>query len=113
MNNLIKLNKLNISSKISLGYPGLLLSRFFKARTKKEFDICIVSHYIDYQYFQKEYSWKYYIINMGNNSIEDIANSINKCNFIFSSSLHGIIFSHSLGVYFCSNILFTSYIIIS
>ena len=35
---------------------------------------------------------------MGTNDIENIANSINKCNFIFSSSLHGIIFSHSLGI---------------
>lgn len=35
---------------------------------------------------------------MGNNKIEEIANSINKCNFILSSSLHGIIFSHSLGI---------------
>lgn len=35
LNNLIKLNKLNISSKISLGEPGLLLSRFLKLGLKK------------------------------------------------------------------------------
>lgn len=35
---------------------------------------------------------------MGINNIEHIANSINKYNFIFSSSLHGIIISHSLGI---------------
>lgn len=40
----------------------------------------------------------YFIINMNTKNIEEIANSINKCNFIFSSSLHGIIFSHNLGI---------------
>lgn len=35
---------------------------------------------------------------MATNNIEKLANSINKCNFTFSSSLHGIIFSHSLGI---------------
>ena len=91
-------NKLNLTSNIVLGDPGLLLSRFFLPKTKKEYDKCIVSHYQDYNYFVKEFGNKYYIINMGTNNIEKIANSINKCNFIFSSSLHGIIFSHSLGI---------------
>lgn len=95
--NILK-NKLNFTSNISLGDPGLLLSRFFKPKTKKEFDICIVSHYWDYHFFMKSFSQKYHIINMGSNDIEKIANSINKCNFVFSSSLHGIIFSHSLGI---------------
>lgn len=91
-------NKLNLTSNIVLGDPGLLLSRFFFPKTKKEYDKCIISHYKDYNYFLKEFGNKYYIINMGTNNIEKIANSINKCNFIFSSSLHGIIFSHSLGI---------------
>ena len=89
---------LNIKNNITLGDPGLLLSRFFKPKTKKIYSICIISHYIDYKFFKKAYSNKFYIINMGQNHIEEIANSINKCNFTFSSSLHGIIFSHSLGI---------------
>ena len=35
---------------------------------------------------------------MASNNIEKLGNSINKYKFIFSISLHGIIFSHSLGI---------------
>ena len=94
----LTLNKLKFDSNIALGDPGLLLSRFFKPETEKQYDICIISHYIDYQDFTKNFGNKFFIINMANNNIEEITNSINKCNFIFSSSLHGIIFSHSLGI---------------
>ena len=94
----LTLNKIKITSDIVLGDPGLLLSRFYRPLTKTKYDICIVSHYIDYNYFNENFGDKYFIINMGTNNIEQIANSINKCNFIFSSSLHGIIFSHSLGI---------------
>lgn len=94
----LSLQKLNMTIKIALGDPGLLLSKFFKPITNKKYDICIVSHYIDYKIFSKKYGDEYYVINMGNNNIEKIANSINKCHFVFSSSLHGIIFSHSLGI---------------
>ena len=94
----LTLNKLNVTSKIPVGDPGLLLSRFYKPKTKKKYDICIISHYLDYQYFIKNYQDKIFIINMGTNNIEHVVNSINKCNFVFSSSLHGIIFSHSLGI---------------
>ena len=98
----LTLKKLNFSSnfnsKIVLGDPGLLLSVFFKPNTSKSYNICIVSHYIDYSFFSRKYANEYYVINMGTNNIENLANSINKCNFVFSSSLHGIIFSHSLGI---------------
>lgn len=89
---------LDLKYQIALGDPGLLLSRFFKPKTIKSYNICIISHYIDFEFFKKTYENKLYIINMGINNIEEIANSINKCNFTFSSSLHGIIFSHSLGI---------------
>lgn len=94
----LTLKALNLTSNIALGDPGLLLSLFYKPKNKKIFDICIISHKDDYKWFMKNYKDKYYIINIANNNIEEIANKINQCNFIFSSSLHGIIFSHSLGI---------------
>ena len=94
----LTLNKINKASDIALGDPGLLLSKFYKPLTKKKYDICIVSHINDYIYFKKTFGNKFFIINMGINNVEQIANSINECRFIFSSSLHGIIFSHSLGI---------------
>ncbi len=35
---------------------------------------------------------------MGINDVEKVANEINKCNFVFSSTLQGFIFSHCLGI---------------
>ena len=95
----LTLKNLNLSSScIPIGDPGLLLSRFHKPKKRRIYDICIISHYIDYKYFINNYGNRYYIINMATNNIKKIANSISKCNFIFSSSLHGLIFSHSLGI---------------
>ena len=95
----LSLNKLNLSiSDITLGDPGLLLSRFFTPTSKKKYDFCIISHFVDYNVLKKRFSKKYFIIRMNTSNIEEVANSINKCYFIFSSSLHGIIFSHSLGI---------------
>ena len=94
----LSMKMLNLKYPMALGDPGLLLSRFFKPKTIKTYNICIISHYIDFDFFINTYKNKLYIINMGINNIEEIANSINKCNFTFSSSLHGIIFSHSLGI---------------
>ena len=92
------LKKLNFSSNIVLGDPGLLLSKYFKPITKKQYDICIISHFQDNEYFNQNYKFKYFIINMATNNIEKLGNSLNKCKFIFSISLHGIIFYHSLGI---------------
>ena len=94
----LSLKKLNLKKHMHLGDPGLLLSRFYKPKTRKVYQVCLISHYIDYKFFKKAYKNKFYIINMGINNIEKIAISINKCHFTFSSSLHGIIFSHSLGI---------------
>ena len=94
----LTLNRLKLKSNIALGDPGLLLSLFYKPISKKLFDICIVSHSVDYKWFIKNYNDKYFIISMNNNNIEELANLIYKCKFIFSSSLHGIIFSNSLGI---------------
>ena len=90
--------KLQLTKNIALGDPGLLLSKFFQPKTSKEYNVCIVTHFTDYKWFKENYHRKYYIINMGVNDVEKVANEINKCYFVFSSSLHGIIFSHSLGI---------------
>ena len=91
-------DKLNLTSNIASGDPGLLLSRFYKPKTTKQFNICLIVHYVDYFWFVDNYNNTYKIINIAVNDIETLADEINQCYFVFSSSLHGIIFSHSLGV---------------
>ena len=91
-------NLLKLGRKVTLGDPGLLASYFYKPKTKKKYKFGIVSHYIDYEYFNQKYSKICPVINMETNNIESVLDRINECEFIFSSSLHGIIFSHSLGV---------------
>lgn len=66
----LTLKKLNFSSNIVLGDPGLHLSKYFTPINKKQYNICIISHYRDYEYFKKNYRGKFFIINMGTDNIE-------------------------------------------
>ena len=84
-----------------LGDPGLLLSKFYKPNVSKKHKVCILSHWTDYSYF-KQFENFCPVYNMRQDSldkpIEYIADRICECDMVFSSSLHGIIFAHSLGV---------------
>ena len=93
-------NKLNNQNKdIALGDPGLLASYFYKPTTSKKYKFGIVPHYVDFDELKKYYKdLNVPIIDMRTENIEELLNKINECEFIFSSSLHGIIFSHSLGI---------------
>ena len=94
----LTLKKLNLFSNIILEAPMLFLSKYFKPKTKKQYVICIISHYHDYEYFNQKYKGNYFIINMAIHNIEKLTNSINKCKFILSNSLHENIFSDSLDI---------------
>lgn len=80
--------------------PGLLLSKLYapKEPIKKLHNVGIIPHYVDELRIRKKYGEKYHIISMQTNDIEQLVNDILSCEVIISSSLHGIIFSHSYGI---------------
>lgn len=79
--------------------PGLLLSYIYPVQAQnKRYKIGIIPHYIDEDNIRKKYGESYHVISMKTDDIERLANDINSCEIIISSSLHGIIFSHSYGI---------------
>lgn len=99
-------NKLREDFSIELGDdvllcdPGLLLSRLYHPSKPivKKYKIGIIPHYVDEYKVRRMYGGEFHIISMVTSDIEKLADDILSCDLIVSSSLHGIIFSHSLGV---------------
>lgn len=95
--------KLNLKN-ITIGDPGILASHFYTPKVTKKYKFGIITHFTDYEYIKSiaGEDFPYPIINtfIPNNeqSVKEFFNKINECEFIFSSSLHGIIFSHSYGI---------------
>ena len=90
---------LHLPKKVALGDPGLLASRFFTPKsTEKTNKILIISHWQDYKVLKEKFGDKYKVLNMRTNDVDSILEEISHSEFVFSSSLHGIIFAHSLGV---------------
>lgn len=92
---------LNIGHKCPkvFGDPGLLLPKYYTPNSKKEYELGIIPHYIDYKFVRKNVSNsnEILIINILD-PIEEVIEDINKCKKTISSSLHGLIASHAYGI---------------
>lgn len=85
------------------GDPGLLVSRYYRPRVIKKYDLGIIPHYVDEDNPVLEKFCKLHpevlIIHMrGYKHWHDIPDQILSCRKIISSSLHGLILSDSYGV---------------
>ena len=80
---------------ITLGDPSLLLP-LWKAPTiyPKEHIVSIIPHYVDFDYFMRNYGEKFHIIDIRTDDIDRVLEEILKSQYIFSSSLHGLIIAH-------------------
>lgn len=84
---------------LTLGDPGLLAPLAFPPSRKKRYKLGIVPHYVDIDepvvHRLEEQGAK--IINVMDTP-EKVAHEITSCDLIFSSSLHGLIFSDAYGI---------------
>lgn len=83
---------------IPVGDPGTLAPLFYSKPQKKKYKYAIIAHNKDYRKLHKKFGKKCLVISAKTNDIESFFDQINQCEFIFSSSLHGLIFSHAFGV---------------
>ncbi|MHA7943017.1 polysaccharide pyruvyl transferase family protein [Formosa sp. 3Alg 14/1] len=90
----------NSKSDIAIGDPALLMPLIYSSPAKKtsQNKIGIVPHYSEYDYFVETYGDSYEIINMINENVEEVIDLINSCEYILSTSLHGIIIAHAYNV---------------
>lgn len=88
------------NSNIPIGDPGLLVSKFLDGRNKqKTHTIGVIPHYVDWQFVtSKPLPKTYKVIDIRTNNFTRLFNEILSCDYVLSSSLHGMIFAHSFGI---------------
>ena len=79
------------------GDPALLLSDYYKPKKSKRYKIGIIPHYNDYKKVAEEYKGveNVRVIDLMTLDVEETTREILSCEKTISSSLHGIIVSHS------------------
>jgi pyruvyltransferase len=95
-------NKIGAPKDTILGDPGLLVSRFLSRRQKKDYKLGIVPHFIDKKDKRidricEKHNRDVLLIDIQRRPIEVLQN-IDKCEYILSSSLHGLVFADSLDI---------------
>jgi hypothetical protein len=85
-----------------IGDPGLLINEIFNIEKKNKYDLGIIPHYSDknnkdIEKAKSKINFKFTIIDI-ESSPKEVITKISECENIISSSLHGIIASHSIGV---------------
>ena len=85
------------------GDPALLTPLLYKSSNIKKYKIGVIPHTVDYKELKQKFNdTDICVINLYINndeySIKKVIDDINKCKFIFSSSLHGIILSNAYNV---------------
>lgn len=91
-------NLLNNQDKIVVGDPALLLPIIYPKKQCIQKKIAIIPHYKEVNIFKEFNTNNYDIIDPRTTNVEDFINKIVQYEYILSSSLHGVIISHSYGI---------------
>ncbi len=89
-----RLIELNYNLPVAYGDPAILLPKIYKPTIWKKYKLGIIPHFIHYEELKNLNNTEIKIINLLN-PVEDIIEDINSCELTISTSLHGIIVSHS------------------
>jgi pyruvyltransferase len=95
-------DKLGITYQVVLGDPGILISRILKKRQEKQYTLGIVPHFLDkndarLSRFYIKNKKEVLFINIQQDPLT-VLKEIDKCNYVLSSSLHGLVFADSLKI---------------
>ncbi len=82
------------------GDPAIILPLFYKPQGNKKYSLGIIPHYVDYKLISEWYSEipEIKVIDLLNDDVEEVIDEIASCKQIISSSLHGIIVSHTYNI---------------
>lgn len=81
-----------------LGDPALLLPLLLEPAADKDCTVGIIPHWRETDYFKQHYGDRYKVIDLRTRDIEDCVRQITSCQFILSTSLHGLIVPHAYGI---------------
>lgn len=80
------------------GDPALLLPLWLDKQVNKTVRLGIIPHCTEVDFFKKEYGERYHIIDFRTRDVVGVTCEIRSCEYILSSSLHGIIVAHAYGI---------------
>lgn len=80
------------------GDPALLLPLIIPSVKHKNYDIAIIPHWSEVDYFKISFGDKYKILDLRTDNVKQFVNELTSCKYILSTSLHGIILSHAYGI---------------
>lgn len=81
------------------GDPAILLPLFYNPNIKKKYELGIIGHYVDNDLIKSSlHDKRIKIINLLTHNVEETICEILECERIVSSSLHGVIVSHSYNI---------------
>jgi len=81
-----------------LGDPALLLPIIYKPNVKKNGKVAIIPHISEYEQIKQKYGTVCDVISMNTTDVEGTIDLLCSYNYVFSSSLHGLIIGHAYGV---------------
>lgn len=80
------------------GDPALLLPLWIKPASGKKHKLGIVPHWHEVDFFIENYGNEYHIIDLRTCDISKVVNEITSCEYILSTSLHGVIVAHAYAI---------------
>jgi hypothetical protein len=83
---------------IPFGDPGLIVSHFSNDSVSITHEVGVIPHYIDQYLILKKIEQENILFINVLAGVEEFTESIRRCKFIFSSSLHGLIFCDSYNI---------------
>lgn len=93
-----KLIKMGYKGTSIFGDPAILISLLIEPSRTKHYKIGLIPHWTETEFFVSQYSDKCKIIDLRTNDIKKVIYDITACEYILSTSLHGIIVSHAYGI---------------
>lgn len=99
---LLTKERLGVKKNIALGDPGLLLPLYFKPENSKKYKMGIVPHYSEYRAPEvlavlKAYPEDSTLIDVLDSPLS-VYKAISQCDFVISSSLHGLVLADALNI---------------
>lgn len=101
--------KLGLRSDIVLGDPGYIVSKIYRPENvRKRYELGVIPHWVDYDLCKSLFSSRddILVVNLLNADVEAVIDQIVSCKKCISSSLHGLVVSHSYDIP-CMHVNFT------
>jgi hypothetical protein len=95
-----RLRDIGIEPPKVVGDPALLLKKIYNPKIEKKYKLGIIPHYVDYSYVKNlvKDNPNIKVIDLITNDIEGTIDEILSCERTISSSLHGVIVSHTYDI---------------